>query len=149
VRNREVPRHPGTLITHGGEHGGEFSRVGLQQKTSTFCHVLLNAVTVLQAMTKLTQRVDVTEKSRACAQRHTGPKVLVVFRAAASVELYHRERIQRRRVRVHRRLRHQRRAAPSVLQTIKPNLHTENIPRPNLSFNISNKISFFNKTKKQ
>jgi len=142
VRYWEVPRHPRTLIARGGEHGGEFTRVGLQQKASTFRYVLLDAVTVLQTMTKLTQRVDMSEKSRACAQRDSGPEVLVVFCAAASVELYHGKRIQRRRVRIHSRLRHQRRAAPSVLQTIKPNLHADNIPRLKLSSNIIKKYIF-------
>jgi hypothetical protein len=73
---------------------------------------------------ELAQRVDVTEEGSSRAQSHTSSEVLVVLGAAASIELYHGERVQRLRVRTNRRLGHQRRSAPSVLQTVESNLQS-------------------------
>jgi hypothetical protein len=49
-------------------------------------------------VSKLTQRIDVAEKSGSSAESNSGAEVFVTFGTAAAVELYNRKRVKSTRV---------------------------------------------------
>lgn len=102
VAGEWVPREPRA----GGEGSGEFAGVGLDEETAALGDVLADAVAVLEAVAQLAEGVDVAEEGSSGAEGHAGSEVLVVLRTAAAVELNHRQGVERRRVRINRRLGH-------------------------------------------
>lgn len=99
----------------GGENRSELPRVGLDEEPPSLGDVLADAVAVLEAVPELPERVDVAKKRGSGAEGHAGSEVLVVFGAAAAVELDYGEGVERRRVGANRRLGHQRGSASSIL----------------------------------
>lgn len=70
-----------------GEGGGEFTGVGVEEKTAAVGDGAAHTVSVLETVTELAKGVDVAEKGGAGAERSTGAEVFVGLGAAAAVEL--------------------------------------------------------------
>lgn len=112
-------------VVGAGEGEGELARVGSDEEAAALGRVAAHPVAILEAVPELAERVDVSQRRGARAQGRPGAEVAVRLGAAAAVELDDRQRVERRRVPAHRRLRQHRRAAAAAAQAVEPDLHAD------------------------